>query len=326
MSAARDAGYLALQNGDVSGAIAQLEQASAADPNDFQTCLYLGAAYGQAERQMDAVNVLTRAVQLQPANAQARYNLAVALESAGYNEQAATAAQQAVQLQPDYAKAQEMVARLAGQPTTPPAYTPPAAPQYGQTQQPEPQQQQPYGQPTAYGQPAQPQQPQQPPYGQPAAPQYGQPQQPYGQPQQPPYGQPQQPQSPYGQPTPPQQPYAVMPSTAPYQPQGAASYGGPPGGIQAQPYGAAPMFQTEATDANTALILSIIGLLCCAFLAPVAITYAMKAKKQIALNPNLTGGGKATAALVIGIIGCLALAINIIYFIVIIAGAAGGSH
>ena len=307
MSAARDAGYAALQSGDVSGAIAQLEQATAADPNDFQTCLYLGAAYGQAERHMDAVTVLTKAVQLQPANAQARYNLAVAMESGGYREQALTAAQQAVQLQPDYSKAQEMVARLTGAPTTAPAYGQPAAPVYGQPQQPAP-----------YGQPAQ------PPYGQPQQPTaYGQPTQPpYGQPQQPaPYGQPAQP--PYGQ---PQQPYGVQNPAAPYQPQGAASYGGPPNSMQAQPYGAAPMFQTEASDANTALILSILGILCCGLMAPVSIIYAMKAKKQIQQNPNLTGGGKATAGLVLGIIGTLIMGLSVLYVLVNIGIAGGGSR
>ncbi|MCW3097632.1 MAG: hypothetical protein JWL77_3250 [Chthonomonadaceae bacterium] len=309
MSAARDAGYLALQSGDVSGAIAQLEQASAADPNDFQTCLYLGAAYGQAERQMDAVNVLTRAVQIQPANAQARYNLAVALESAGYNEQATTAAQQAVQLQPDYAKAQEMVARLSGAPLSPPAYTPPAAPQYGQPQQPTA-----YGQPTAYDQQDQP-----PAYGQPAQPQppYGSPVAPYGQVQ-----------TPYGQPAPPQQPYAVMPPATPYQPQGAATYGGPPSSTQSQLYGAGPMYQTEAPAANTALILSIVGLLSCLcfpfmVLAPISVGFAITAKKQIAANPNLKGGDKATAALIIGGIGCVLLAIFTVAFIVSIAAPSG---
>jgi len=85
------------------------------------------------------------------------------------------------------------------------------------------------------------------------------------------------------------------------------------------------MFQTEASDANTAFVLSIIGLLCCAILAPVSIGYAMKAKKQIAQNPNLTGGGKATAALVMGTIGSLLLVGNIVYIIVIILKAAGGS-
>jgi hypothetical protein len=196
MSAETDAGLLALQSGDANGAIAQLEKAIAADPNDYQAHQYLGAAYGQTGRQMDAVTTLTQAVTLQPSNAQARYNLAIAYEGAGYQEQALVAAQQALQLQPDYPKAQEAVARLSGTPTAPPAYGQPAAPQYAQPPQPTP-----YGQPVAYGQPEQPAL-------------YGQPQQP-----QPPYGQPQQP-APYGAPG----TYGV----APYQPQGAAAYGGSP--------------------------------------------------------------------------------------------------
>jgi len=302
-----------LQSGDLEGAIAQLEQAHNAEANDFQTCLYLGAAYGKAERHREAVTILTEAVQLQPANAQARYNLAVALESAGYPEQAKTAAQQAVQLQPDYPKAQEMAARLTGTSMTPEPYTLPAAPQYGQSQ---PLPQQPYGQTPPYGQPGQSQpaygqpNPPQAPYGQPAAPSYGQASQPL-----PPYGQPSAPygqsQPPYGQ---PQQPYSgqSLQPNVPYQPQGAASYGGPPSSIYAQPYGAGPMFQTEAPAANTALILSLVGLLSCMcglclLLGPIAIGFAIQAKKQIAQNPNLTGGGKATAAMVIGIIECLIL-------------------
>lgn len=208
MSAETDAGLAALQSNDIPGAIAQLERAVAADPTDFQAQLYLGAAYGQAGRQMDAVTAVTQAVTLQPSNAQARYNLAIAYESAGYQEQALVAAQQALQLQPDYPKAQEAVARLSGTPATPPAYVQPAAPQYGQ---PDASQPAPYGQPAApqYGQPAAPQ------YGQPTTPQYGQPAQPYGQPPQ---------ATPYGAP-------------APYQAQGAAAYGGAPMQANAMAYG-----------------------------------------------------------------------------------------
>ena len=309
-----------MQSGDVSGAIAQLEQANAADPNDFQTCLYLGAAYGQAERQMDAVNILTKAVQIQPANAQARYNLAVALESAGYQEQATTAARQAVQLQPDYTKAQEMVARLSGValPTSASALS--AGPSYGQPEPPTP-----FEPPNAYGQPPQPQAP----YGQPQPPLYGQQQTPYGQqPQAPPYG---QPAPPYGQPAPPQQPYGGMPPAMPYQPQGAAAYGGSPNSVPPQLYGAGPMFQTEAPAANTALILSIIGLLSCVcfpfmVLAPVSVGFALKAKKQIVENPHLKGGDKANAALVIGIIGTVLLAIIGVAFIISLVTAPSNSR
>ena len=283
MSAETDAGLAALQNGDVAGAVTQLERATNIDPNDFQACLYLGAAYGQAGRQMDAVTILTKAVQLQPANAQARYNLAVAMESAGYREQALTAAQQAIQLQPDYPKAAEMVSRLAGAP---------AVPQVG------------------FGAPA---------------PQYGAPPQQSNTMQQA-YGQPQNAPPTYGQPVQGQNPYGAPQITNPYQPQGAASYGGPPMGAQPQPYGAAPMFQTEAPEANTALILSILGILCCAIMAPISISYAVKARKAIAMNPSLNGGGKATAALVMGIIGTVILGLNLIYIVVVVIAALSQSH
>lgn len=197
MSAETDAGLLALQGGDANEAIAQLERAIAADPNDYQAHQYLGAAYGQAGRQMEAVTTLTQAVTLQPSNAQARYNLAIAYEGAGYKEQALVAAQQALQLQPDYPKAQEAVARLSGTPMAP-AYVQPAAPQYGELQQPTP-------------------------YGQPTAPQYGQPQ------QQPPSGgyEPGRTAPPlYG--TPASASYPPQANAGIYQGQGAAAYGGSP--------------------------------------------------------------------------------------------------
>lgn len=322
MSAARDAGYAALQSGDLGAAIAQLEQAGAVDPNDFQTCLYLGTAYGQAERHMDAVTVLTKAVTLQPANAQARYNLAVALESAGYKEQAITAANQAVQLQPDYTKAQEMVSRLTGAPMMPAGYTPPSSPSYGAPSSAS-------EEPTLSGQPQQTSSYE--PSAPPAMP-YGQPQPPYGQPMPTaaPYGQP----SPYGQPMPgygqPMPSYGAPPAGAPYQQQGAASYGGPPVGIQAQPYGSAPMFQTEPPSANVALILAIIGTMFCfcfpfMILPPIAVGFALHARSQIAQNPNLSGGGKVTAALVLGIIECVILLALFVAFCFSLAGSPSGN-
>src|SRR5262249_9636431 len=128
MSEARDAGYAALQQGDVATALARLEQAAQQTPEDYLAHLYLGAAYGQAGRHAEAVQALTRAVQLDPANAQARYNLGIALERAGWREQAVTALQQALQLQPDYAKAREALQSLQqGGTAAPQAPAPPAA-------------------------------------------------------------------------------------------------------------------------------------------------------------------------------------------------------
>src|SRR5262245_50574001 len=120
MSLDRDAGYEALQSGDITSAIIQLERACQNNSEDYEAHLYLGAAYGKAGRQMDAINILTRAVQLQPANAQARYNLGIAMESGGYKEQAIQALQQALALQPDYPKAQEVLNRLQPSSTLPP--------------------------------------------------------------------------------------------------------------------------------------------------------------------------------------------------------------
>jgi hypothetical protein len=113
-------------------------------------------------------------------------------------------------------------------------------------------------------------------------------------------------------------------------PPGAPGYGPPPGGYGAPPggfggppppgppplppsYGGGP----EAPGAKTALICGIIGLLCCGIvLGPVAIVNAMKAKRAIEMDPSLSGGGMATAGLVLGII---AVVLNILGLIVRLA-------
>jgi len=66
-------------------------------------------------------------------------------------------------------------------------------------------------------------------------------------------------------------------------------------------------------EAGEALIIAIIGLFCCFFiLEPIAIFKALKAKKMIAMNPQLTGSGKATAALIIAIVGIILSVLGII--------------
>ena len=207
MSAETEQGLNALQSGNAAEAVTLLERATQSDPTDYQAFMYLGAAYGQAQRHDDAINALTQAVMLQPANAQGRYNLGTAMEGAGHIPQALEAYQQAVQLQPDYPKAQEAAQRLQGGSTpgyaaptetpiaqgyaptetpiaqgyAPPAetptqyapqgYAPQQPPQYTPPQggyaPPGQQQTQAYGQPPAYGQPTM--MPGQPanPYGQP---------------------------------------------------------------------------------------------------------------------------------------------------------------
>lgn len=57
-------------------------------------------------------------------------------------------------------------------------------------------------------------------------------------------------------------------------------------------------------EAKEALAAAIIGLFCCGIiLEPFALIKANSAKKMIEADPTLTGGGMATAAQVIAIIG-----------------------
>jgi hypothetical protein len=112
--------------------------------------------------------------------------------------------------------------------------------------------------------------------GAPAAapqPQYGQPA--YGQPQ-------------YGQP---------MPGPPQYgQPVGYGGYA-PPGGVAGPNY---------AKDAQTAMICSIIGIVCLGIiLGPIGLIKGLNAKKGMAATGNFQGQGMATAAIVIGIIDIL---------------------
>ena len=71
-------------------------------------------------------------------------------------------------------------------------------------------------------------------------------------------------------------------------------------------------------EANDALTTAIIGIFCfwlCLLgfvLGPMAISKALKAKKMIETNPQLTGSGKATAALIIGILVTVLTVIGLI--------------
>lgn len=66
-------------------------------------------------------------------------------------------------------------------------------------------------------------------------------------------------------------------------------------------------------EADEALKYAIIGLFCFGIiLEPIAISKAMKAKRAIAMNPNLIGSGKANVAMVIAIIGLALWVVGII--------------
>ena len=80
--------------------------------------------------------------------------------------------------------------------------------------------------------------------------------------------------------------------------------------------GQAPVFEQvteECAEAGEALKYAIIGIFCLGIiLEPIAIAKALSAKRMMAANPNLTGSGKASAALAIAIIGLVLWLLTII--------------
>lgn len=81
--------------------------------------------------------------------------------------------------------------------------------------------------------------------------------------------------------------------------------------------GGMPEVSDEATipckEANEALTYSIIGIFCFGIiLEPIAINKAIQAKKMIKMNPRLAGAGKATAALIIAIVGLVLWVLGLI--------------
>jgi hypothetical protein len=96
------------------------------------------------------------------------------------------------------------------------------------------------------------------------------------------------PQSPYGSALPPPPPYGAPP---------------PP----AYPYPAAGGYAVPAGNqkAMWAMILGIVGLVCCMFASIAAIVLGAQAKNEIAASGGMqTGAGQAQAGFVLGIIGC----------------------
>ncbi len=82
--------------------------------------------------------------------------------------------------------------------------------------------------------------------------------------------------------------------------------------VTQQPVGGNQRTRT-CVEAGEALKYAIIGIFCFGFiLGPMAIHKALKAKKQIADDPRLDGSGKATAALIIGIIVCVLWVLGVI--------------
>jgi hypothetical protein len=79
----------------------------------------------------------------------------------------------------------------------------------------------------------------------------------------------------------------------------------------------------SSKDANRALTFSIIGLLLCSVfvslwgigLAIAALVVATKARHEIATNPQVTGSGKAVAAIIVASAGLANAVINLIFIV-----------
>ena len=64
--------------------------------------------------------------------------------------------------------------------------------------------------------------------------------------------------------------------------------------------------KVNAPGAVASLVLGIVGLFCFGIImGPLAIVFGVKARREVAMNPTYTGGGLATAGLVMGIIDTL---------------------
>jgi len=87
-------------------------------------------------------------------------------------------------------------------------------------------------------------------------------------------------------------------------------------------YGATAMAPNDS-QATLALVLGILGVVCCQILAPVAIFIGNASRRRIqASGGTLGGAGMATAGFVLGIVGTVILVLGVVYFIAIIIGAA----
>lgn len=59
----------------------------------------------------------------------------------------------------------------------------------------------------------------------------------------------------------------------------------------------------SSSKATPALILGIVGLICCGICAILAIIFGKQAKDEIAANPGMQGEGQAQAGFILGIVG-----------------------
>jgi Domain of unknown function (DUF4190) len=136
----------------------------------------------------------------------------------------------------------------------------------------------------------------------------------------PPPGEPYDPNQPGQQPGQPPPYGEQQPSYGQQPPEGFASYPPPYAPPVQGGYGQGPENHPNAT---TALVLGIVGVICCSLTAPFAWVMGKKAMDEIDASGGRIGGrGNAQAGYVLGILGTILMVLAIV--VTVIAVAVGG--
>lgn len=105
-------GLAAMKAGDFDTAIAQFEEASRQNQNDYRVFNCLGAAYASTSRYEKAIGAFKTAEQIAPDVARIHYNIAQAYEAISILTEAEYEYEKAVALDPSYTKAIEAMRSL----------------------------------------------------------------------------------------------------------------------------------------------------------------------------------------------------------------------
>lgn len=108
----RQKGFASLQAGRLDEAIQSFQQSAGADPDNYDTFAYLGAAYARQKNFESSRRAFGRAVQINPESAKARFNLGRAHEMAGDPIAARACYQAALDRDLHYAQASDALKKL----------------------------------------------------------------------------------------------------------------------------------------------------------------------------------------------------------------------
>ena len=111
----REQGVQALQEGDLDKAVDLLARAVMADDADSEAKALLGVAYSQKGLHAQARRALQTAVEIEPQNANFRFNMGVVLERAGDMQGAVMAYRDALQINKDHPQARARLQALGPQ-------------------------------------------------------------------------------------------------------------------------------------------------------------------------------------------------------------------